>query len=234
MIYNSRKKLLAVCALISQNKEPAVLRCVKSLGAEERKICSSIKLPIWVLRVRVDGRRTLWLVQRIRAFVFLPHPVDDEHYHKDGTQQTNHCTSNNSWNNWKGVLLIVHTGNQNNTNFTCKDARLGEKWGRSVLWLVHGDVLAGARVYFWRVHFILLCILWLVNVRWGVDIGVRRTLFYWFLQGNKIRVKIWYKTKWTGEELDGQWVQDKRRVSGEQCERKDKSYHHQHPGKKSS
>lgn len=112
MIYNSRKKLLAVCALISQNKEPAVLRCVKSLGAEERKICSSIKLPIRVLRVRVDGRRTLWLVQRIRAFVFLPHPVDDKHYHKDGTQQTNHCTSNNSWNNWKAVLLIVHTRNQ--------------------------------------------------------------------------------------------------------------------------
>lgn len=181
MIYISRKKLLAVCALISQNKEPAVLRCVKSLGAEERKICSSIKLPIRVLRVRVDGWRTLWLVQRVRTFVFLPHPVDDKHYHKDGTQQTDHCTSNNSWKFNKGVIYRSHW--KLNKNVTCKDARLGEKRGRSVLWLVHGDdVLDGAWVYFWRVHFILLCILWLVNVRIGVDIGGRRTLLYWFLQ----------------------------------------------------
>jgi hypothetical protein len=31
------------------------------------------------------------------------------------------------------------------------------------------------------------------------------------------------------------WTMSARReASGEQCERKDKSYHHQHPGKKSS
>jgi len=41
---------------------------------------------IRIFRIRIVGRRTLWLVQRIGSFILFPHAVDNEHDHEYGTQ----------------------------------------------------------------------------------------------------------------------------------------------------
>lgn len=60
-------------------------------------VISSVELAIvGIFRVRIDGRRTLWLVQRIRALVLFPHAVHDEHHHQDGAQQADNGAADHS------------------------------------------------------------------------------------------------------------------------------------------
>lgn len=71
---------------------------VVNLIPARRAIISGVELAvIRIFRIRIVGRRSLWLVQRIGSLVLFPHAVHDEHDHEYGAEQANDGTANDSW-----------------------------------------------------------------------------------------------------------------------------------------
>lgn len=55
--------------------------------------CSREKFSMIRFHVRIAGRTSFHLLQRIRAFVFFAHSVHDEHDNQNGAKQANDGTS---------------------------------------------------------------------------------------------------------------------------------------------